>query len=592
MSLRDRVRRLRATVRDRSPTDTALGGVLVATALALLVRLWGLGTRTAHVDEARVGVAIVEYLGTGAWEYQPILHGPFLFHVNRALFAVAGPTDFSARLVVALVGGLLPLSAWLFRRHLRAVEVVAFAGLLAANPVLLYYSRFMRNDVLVGAFMLVALGFGVRTIDTQKPRYLYAGAAFVGLALTTKENALVYLGTWVGAALLVADHFLVVGRVGRDDRRFDGVSRPRATDLLAEWGPHVGIAAAETVLIAAVFYAPRPALWQAIGQPWTLPGVFEEAVVGSWTAFWGTWVAGGHQNHPYIPYFVDYLGVLLAGALVVLGYGVGGFLANRYVQRPRCLVQFAGFWGLATIVLSPLVADISPIPWMAVHAVIPLAIPAAVGLAVVYRQATTAIRSGDRLGGSLWALLLVIAAVHVGTTAVGTSYLHPQDPGQLVQYGQPDDDLAPPLREIRPVVAANDGTDVVFYGDHFGNRVFRMPFPWYLSAMGADVDATSDPRAIERAQAPVVIAPGSDSAGIDRTERHLAPYLDGYTRLGSYAIVLEIPNNEVYAAVYVRDTRERAGTVEAWSGIEEDDGGVGTHVRPVRERRHRSRAAR
>jgi hypothetical protein len=55
------------------------------------------------------------------------------------------------RLVPVVVGGLFPLSAWLYREHLRRVEVVALALLLAVEPVLFYYSRFMRNDATVAA---------------------------------------------------------------------------------------------------------------------------------------------------------------------------------------------------------------------------------------------------------------------------------------------------------------------------------------------------------------------------------------------------------------------------------------------------------
>jgi uncharacterized protein (TIGR03663 family) len=553
---------MRVALPRRLREDRVLAGVLAATALALLARLWALGYRTAHQDEGRVAVNILDYVASGVWEYRPIVHGPFLFQVNGALFGVVEPTDFSARLVVALAGGLLPLVALLVRQRLDGAETVALAALLAANPILLYYSRFMRNDVLVGAFSLAALGFFLRAYDTDTPRLLYPGVAFLALALTTKENAIVYVGTWVGAAALVADHRLRMAPPrGEDYIEVIDAGVDRALGALGRWGPTAALAAVEALVILVFFYAPRPAFRRMFGDPAMVPGVVLDATVGSWQAFWGTWVSGGHQDHPYIPYLTDYLDVLFAGGLVVVGFGVGGFMLDRYARGARPLVQFASYWGVATVVLAPLTADISPIPWMGVHAVLPLAVPAAVALAAVYEQGRVGFAYDDRVRVALAAVVLVLAAGHVGLTAVETSYQRPQDPGALVQYGQPDSDVKPALRTIRPIVEGNAGTDVAFYSTHFQTRMFRMPFPWYLGAMGADVTATGDATDLAEDPPPIVVAPSDDSAGIDQTAQDVRPALDGYTRLGKYAIVLEIPGNEVYAEVYVDS--EALAAVEA-----------------------------
>src|SRR6056297_2220217 len=103
----------------------ALQAVLAITALALAVRLVGLGVRIFHWDEGRVAYWILRYHESGQFAYRPIVHGPFLFIVNDWVFSIPflGASDFSARLIVALVGGLLPLSAWLLRDRLRDAEV-------------------------------------------------------------------------------------------------------------------------------------------------------------------------------------------------------------------------------------------------------------------------------------------------------------------------------------------------------------------------------------------------------------------------------------------------------------------------------------
>ncbi|PSQ67132.1 MAG: TIGR03663 family protein, partial [Halobacteriales archaeon SW_9_67_24] len=87
--------------------------VVAITVLGLLARLAFLGDRIAHWDEARVGYWILEYAETGTFEYRPIIHGPFLHHVNAPLFDLLGPNDVTMRLAVSLLGAALPLVALL-----------------------------------------------------------------------------------------------------------------------------------------------------------------------------------------------------------------------------------------------------------------------------------------------------------------------------------------------------------------------------------------------------------------------------------------------------------------------------------------------
>jgi len=95
--------------------DRIFLGLLAVTVVGLIARLAFLGGRIAHWDEGRVGYDILRYAATGAWEFRPIVHGPFLPHVNRVVFELLGASDFTSRLVVAIVGALLPLTAWLYR---------------------------------------------------------------------------------------------------------------------------------------------------------------------------------------------------------------------------------------------------------------------------------------------------------------------------------------------------------------------------------------------------------------------------------------------------------------------------------------------
>ncbi|PSQ42584.1 TIGR03663 family protein [Halobacteriales archaeon SW_7_68_16] len=542
--------------------------VVAITVLALVVRFYGLGGRIMHWDEGRVGYWILRYAETGYFEYRPIIHGPFLLHINRSVFALFGASDFTARLVVALVGGLLPLAAWLLRDHLRDTELIALALVLAANPILLYYSRFMRNDVLVAGFALFAFGLFVRLVDTGSQQYLYAGVGVLALAFTTKENALLYPLCWFGATVLVIDHRLFGLRGAGTDARADGgtVRSPAPTTpdprqylrdgaiTLYRWRWPLSVAVVEFLLLVIFFYAPRggaadtPGLWGAMTQPTALPAVIEEALLGSWTDFVSTWGSDAHRDHAYVPYLLYFVDVLRFAAVPTVAFSILGFLADRYGSGPRDVVAIATYWGAVSLFGYPIVTDIQA-AWATTHVIVPLAIPAAVGIALVYRWGREATRDRDyHTAAAVGAVLLLVAGGTAGVAA-DTSYLGPtadRNAERMVQWAQPGDELKPAIRTVGAVAAANEGTDVLFWGSQVGGTRFyvrdesslrtppaggpswtsRLPLPWYLERSGATVTSVSpdtNPYRLRQGAPPVVIADERDGS-------RLEPHLGGYRR--------------------------------------------------------------
>ena len=540
-----------------------LVGLLGITALALALRLVALGGRIFHWDEGRVGYWILRYHDTGVHSYRPIVHGPFLPVVNDWVFALLPASDFAARLPVAVVGGLFPLAAWLFRERLRRTEVLAFAVLLALNPIAVYYSRFMRNDVLVAAFAVFALGFAVRGFDTGRLRYAFPAAASLGLAFTTKENALLYVLCFLGAGALLADHRLLAARArGESARTVAGRWRGGVTNRLLAHGPSAraslgrvgGVAVGSIVLflgVAFFFYAPRPDLWQALASPAQLPGVVDAGTVGAAEKFVDTWAGGSHQDHPYLPYLYDLGETLGYGAPAVVAFGAFGIVVDRYGIRgtgPRELVTFATYWAAASLVGYPIATDIQA-PWAAVHVIVPLAIPAAVGLAFVVDSAREAVAARDAVSVGLAAL--VVLSAFGGAAAANAAYFNSTDEAdkQVLQWAQPSNDLKPTVQVVGEVIADNDeGPDVLFVGSRppggDGETFYvrnesslntappggpawhdRLPLPWYLERYDAEIASTDPDEARETSLSdppPVVI-----TKDYDRTET--AGALSGYT---------------------------------------------------------------
>ncbi|WP_136715738.1 flippase activity-associated protein Agl23 [Halorientalis salina] len=547
-----------ATVEDDSPSDTdaAAGSetdllarygieritlvVVGIAAFALALRFFALGERIAHWDEARVGWWILDYMKTGDMRYRPIIHGPFYHIVNKFVFDVFGVTDANMRLVTALLGGLTPLAALGLRERLDDIEVGALALFLAVNPLLLYYSRFMRGDPIVAFFMLFAFVLFVRLIDTGQRRYLFAGMACVALAFTAKENVLIYLVTWVGATVLLLDHRLFLARE-RDQEwttlAWDYVKRT-AYGAWA-WLPWLLFAIVEFVVITVYFYAPRgdavegtPSLGEAFSDPTLFPAVVNEAVIGSWKEFYGLWVNGGHQDHSYIPYLVDLLETLGYGALVLCVLAVVGFVVDRYSgDGPRDVVAFSFYAGFVSILGYPIITDIQA-PWAAMHAVVPLAIPAAVGLALIVRWGRSALARDDALTVGLSAVLLLVLVGVVAFSALSWVYLQPQsNDNKLVQYAQPGGDIQPSLDRMAAASARNDnGTDVLLYGSFFVDGAENatrspacakwfnsLPLPWYFEMHNSTVDCAQNSVQLDEFESdppPVIISRKSEQATV------------------------------------------------------------------------------
>jgi uncharacterized protein (TIGR03663 family) len=533
-----------------SGSDDARPRALVAlvgiTLLSLVVRLQSLGARTFHWDEGRVGYWILRYHETGRFSYRPIVHGPFIQHADALLFHVVPPTDFWARFPVAVVTAMLPLSVWLLRRHLDDVELGALGLLLAVEPLLLYYSRFMRSDALVGTFAFVSFALLVRAYDTRRPRLVYPALLSLAFAFGSKENALVYVLCLLGAAALAYDHQLVraaTRETGALDRLTTDISATRSWVDDASGAVHPalwlagGLSGAILVFLTAtvLLYAPRPDIWTALDGPGQFASVVDAATLEAGGRFVDGWVQTGHREHPYFAYLHDMLETLLSGSAVVFALAVVGFVVDGYGGNGRSIVAFTTYWGAVSIIGYPIATDIQA-PWAAFHVVLPLTIPAAVGVSALGRLVERGVAKDDRTVVVVAALVLTGAAG--GLVVANEDYWNSaaEEDRTVLQWAQPENELQGTLAVVDAVVRENEGRDVLFYGGE-DNRFYvatessldqpppggpswhsRLPLPWYLERAGANV--TSTPAETPATQAttvapPVVIAAAEDREALD-----------------------------------------------------------------------------
>jgi uncharacterized protein (TIGR03663 family) len=170
---------------------------LLLVLLSLLLHMGGLGERSFHHDEAIHAHGSYNLLKQGIYRYDPTYHGPLLYLLTAGTFVVAGNSDVTARLPVAIAGVLLIAVAWALRRPFGERAAWWTALLVTVSPTALYYGRFLRMDVLELLVASAAFVAGYRAARGSPSAWLWFGA-WTALAFATKENA------YVTAVLVVA----------------------------------------------------------------------------------------------------------------------------------------------------------------------------------------------------------------------------------------------------------------------------------------------------------------------------------------------------------------------------------------------------
>jgi uncharacterized protein (TIGR03663 family) len=164
--------------------------------LAVLSRLWNLGLRVMSHDET-VHIQWSWYLFQGrGYEHTPLSHGPFLFETTALSYYLFGDNDVSARLVPALLGIVLVALPYTLRRWLGRSGALAASFFFLISPSLLYYSRYIRHDIPVIVWSLIAILAIFRYLEQGRTRWLTILAASLSLMFATKEVAFIYVATF------------------------------------------------------------------------------------------------------------------------------------------------------------------------------------------------------------------------------------------------------------------------------------------------------------------------------------------------------------------------------------------------------------
>lgn len=173
---------------------------LILFILAAVTRFYDLGARVMSHDESLHTVYSWNLYAGKGYQHDPLMHGPFLFHINALMYFLFGDSDYTARISAALFGTVLVILPYGFRPWLGRTGALAAAVMLLISPGILYYSRYIRNEAYVNVFtVLMVLAF-FQYMRTHAGRWLYIGAVAVILMISSKEVA--YIHGFIGATFI------------------------------------------------------------------------------------------------------------------------------------------------------------------------------------------------------------------------------------------------------------------------------------------------------------------------------------------------------------------------------------------------------
>ena len=534
--------------------ETTLTGAIVVA--AVVTRLWSLGARVMSHDES-LHVYYSWLLASGkGFVHTPMMHGPFLFEATALLNILFGASDFTSRLAPAILGTLIVaaiprlLKPWLGR-----TGALVTSALLLISPVILYYSRYIRHDILILAWMLLAVAGLFRYLNNRQAKDLTLFTVALALMFATMETTFIYLliiASFLGLRA-VATHRLR-WRAIRDSAEFDLLivtstlgaffSSPIALlGLNPIWLRLTGAAFVETQVLGSqgIEWAAGPdgaRLWSllavfmigaaAVGLWWDwkrwlkLAGVFSAITVTLFTTFFtnpagvgtgfigslGYWLAQqavARGSQPWYYYLIvfplyEYL-PLLGGLLAAMYYYVHRKSLSTFSQA---FIPFVVWW--AVLILAALSLAGEKMPWLSTHLAVPFILLTGWWIGQLLErpwqwtqnraERLSALSRGVALGGIGLAALLTVR------TALAVNYLNYDYTTELIAYAHGAPGVKGVMGEIDALAAhTGAGRDLkIAYDDEVS-----WPMTWYLRDYPNQAYFGAAPNR-EALDAPVVIA--------------------------------------------------------------------------------------
>jgi uncharacterized protein (TIGR03663 family) len=497
----------------------------------LALRVIALSARPMHHDESIDGWFAWRLSQTGVHHYDPTYHGPLRFYLVAGVFRALGASDFTARLLPAILGSALIALPYFIRRQLGRTGALAAAALLCISPSFVYYSRFAREDiyVLFITALLIVLLFG--QLESARRRTPVAMGALLAAGFATKETTFITVFQWVSFSAVLA--LVAIRTRSPIARRLWSLLRARMT-----------VSGTESWLWAATAFL----------------AVFTVAFTGFFTYMnglhrglidgLGYWL-GQHSVHRGGQPWFYYLLIIATYELPILVLAVVGALR---VKREPSLVGLFLVWSSALgLVIYAWAGE--KYPWLVLHQLLPLVLLGALGAQAAFERRARRFR--------LLAGALALAAVGYSlSAAVGVVFRRPAEARELLVAVQTSRDVPHVLsrvQELDRILRREDRRRLRLVVDSADGATW--PWAWYLRDLPAAYRPVAHRESLSEVDALLVTDAGragiSDDLGdfVGRRFRLRVHWLPRYSAAGVSDWVRWVVRREPW---------ERTGSVDAW----------------------------
>ncbi|MBK8045666.1 MAG: TIGR03663 family protein [Anaerolineales bacterium] len=181
--------------------------------VAIVTRFYMLGVRAMSHDESLHSLYSYNLYANGNYEHNPMMHGPFRYHVSAFIYFLFGDSDFTARIGPVLFGLGVVGMIYLLRVYIGRLGAIMAGIMVTFGPTLLFHSRYIRDDIFMAFFTLVWIYGAFRYLDTRRMRYLVIMVAGMAFGFVTMENHFIH-GAIIGSFFVMLGLWQVSGRFG------------------------------------------------------------------------------------------------------------------------------------------------------------------------------------------------------------------------------------------------------------------------------------------------------------------------------------------------------------------------------------------
>jgi uncharacterized protein (TIGR03663 family) len=417
------------------------------------LRIWDVGARAMHHDESLHAYYAWKFFVGQGYSYNPLMHGPLQFEVVPLFYLLFGVSEFSARLLAVSLGTALIVVPYFLRPYLTRPGALLASLMICVSPGMVYFSRFIRDDIYLAFFSLVLFTSIILYIERPRPAYLHVAAASIALAMASMEAA--YITFFIFGVFLIFAWL----REYLTDGTGPVTSALRATSL-DTFLTSLSIFVVITVLTYSTFFTNPYGIWDT---QHSLLSPNRQDILGGLT-YWQAQhtVARGGQ-----PWFYYLLVLPLYEQLAVV-FGIAGIV---YAAIHRSFTStFLVWWALLSIGMYSWAGE--KMPWLSIHIALPFMLLAALFLGSVFE-------SRHRV---LWLaslpVFLVLLFLEIHSTFL-LNYVDAANPTEMLIYVQTSQDVPTVVGEVKSLAnKTGQGKNLSIGLDN--TDVGGWPFIWYL----------------------------------------------------------------------------------------------------------------